>query len=250
VTGGGKGIGFMIANAFVSAGAKVYIASREFQVVQEAAAQLNKFAGAERFFVLPEPLSTEKGCQELANALKLKEKKLHILIHNAGCNWGESLETYPDNAWNKVLELNLKAPFHLTVKLLPLLREAATQEDPARVINISSIQGEPAGVPVLETYAYSTSKAALTHLGKHLAFRLASENINVNNLACGAFESKMMAQTLKSFKNEIIRGIPRGRIGEPEDVGGVCIFLSSRAGAWITGATIAVDGGALVAAKL
>jgi len=160
------------------------------------------------------------------------------------------LETYPDSAWNKVLELNLKAPFHLTVKLLPLLKEAATQEDPARVINISSIQGEPAGVPVLETYAYSTSKAALTHLGKHLAFRLASENINVNNLACGAFESKMMAQTLKSFKNEIIRGIPRGRIGEPEDVGGVCIFLSSRAGAWITGATIAVDGGALVAAKL
>jgi len=178
------------------------------------------------------------------------EKKLHVLIHNAGCNWGANLEDYPDSAWSKVLDLNLKAPFHLTVKLLPLLRAAATPEDPARVIHISSVNGEASGIPLLETYAYTASKAGLSQLGRHLASRLASEHINVNNIAAGAFESKMMAGTLKNFKDAVLRGIPRKRLGEPSDIGGTCIFLSSRASAWITGATLAVDGGSLVSAKM
>lgn len=250
VTGGGKGIGLMISSTFMAAGAKVYIASRELDAIQTAAQKLNTEFGAKRCFPIVANLGTEKGCIEVAEELGKREDKLHVLIHNAGCNWGANLEQYPDSAWNKVLDLNLKAPFHLTVKLLPLLRAAASPEDPARIIHISSINGEPAGVPVLETYAYSSSKAALSQLGRHLAFRLASENINVNNIATGAFETKMMAQTLKNFKDSIIRGIPRKRIGEPSDIGGACIFLSSRASAWITGATIAVDGGSLACAKM
>jgi len=186
----------------------------------------------------------------LANKLSALEKKLHVLVNNAGCNWGESLQSYPDNAWNKVLELNLKTPFHLTVKLLPLLKNAATNEDPARVINISSINGEPQGLPMLETYAYTSSKAALTQLGRHLAFRLASDFVNVNTIVCGAFETKMMAATLKTYKSAILGGIPRGRIGTPPDIGGACLFLSSKASAWVTGASLAVDGGAMTSAKV
>lgn len=146
--------------------------------------------------------------------------------------------------------MNLKTPFHLTVKLLPLLRAGATAEDPARVINISSIQGETPGVPLLETYAYSTSKAAVTHLGRHMAARLASDNITVNNILAGPFESKMMAQTLKTYKDVILQGVPRKRIGNPSDIGGACIYLSSPAGSWVTGASLAVDGGSLVSPKL
>jgi len=250
VTGGGKGIGLMISTAFVAAGAKVYIASRELDAVKAAAEKLTAQYGPDKCIPLTAQLHTEAGCKSLAKELATKEKKLHVLVNNAGNNWGAPIDNYPESAWNRVLDLNLKAPFHLTVHCLPLLTAAGTQEDPARVINIGSINGSPAGIPFLETYAYTTSKAALAQLGRHLASRLASEHINVNTIVAGVFETKMMAQTLKNYGDVIIRGVPRKRTGTPEDIGGACIFLSSRASAWMTGTDLTVDGGALVSAKL
>jgi NAD(P)-dependent dehydrogenase (short-subunit alcohol dehydrogenase family) len=151
------------------------------------------------------------------------------------------LEEFPDSAWDKVFNLNLKGPFHLTVKMLPLLRKAATPADPARVINVGSIDGLHA--PDLETYSYSSTKAGLHHLTRVMARRLASEDITINAIAPGPFESKMMAATLESFGDHIRSTNPRKRIGEPEDMAGVALYLASRAGAYVTGAVIPVDGG-------
>jgi NAD(P)-dependent dehydrogenase (short-subunit alcohol dehydrogenase family) len=164
-----------------------------------------------------------------------------VLVNNAGANWGAPLAEFPDSAWDKVLALNLKAPFHLIRACLPLLQEAATPGDPApRVINVGSIDGIQ--VPLLETYAYSASKAAVHHLTRVLARRLAPR-VTVNAIAPGPFESKMMAETLERFREGIVASCPLGRIGEPEDMAGVAIYLASRAGAYVTGAVIPVDGG-------
>jgi NAD(P)-dependent dehydrogenase (short-subunit alcohol dehydrogenase family) len=176
----------------------------------------------------------------LAAELAEREPALHVLVNNAGANWGAPLEQYPDSAFEKVLALNVTAAFRLTVSLLPQLRAAATPGDPARVINIGSIDG--LGPPLLETYAYSSSKAALHHLTRHLARRLAPE-ITVNAVAPGPFESKMMAVTLERFGDAIRSSNPMRRIGEPEDMAGVALYLASRAGAYVTAAVIPVDGG-------
>ena len=237
VTGGSRGIGLMIARGYAAAGAKVYVASRKREACEEAAAELSKVGTA---LALPGDLATPAGCVALAEALAAQEPRLHILVNNAGANWGAPLEQYPDEAFDKVLGVNVKAAFRLTVALLPQLRAAARPGDPARVINIGSIDG--ISVPLLETYAYSTSKAALHQLSRHLARRLAPE-ITVNAVAPGPFESKMMAATLKSFGDQIRAANPLKRIGEPEDMAGVAIYLASRAGAYLTGAVIPVDGG-------
>ena len=176
----------------------------------------------------------------LAEAIAAEEPRLHVLVNNAGANWGAPLEEYPDAAFDKVLALNVKAAFRLTVALLPQLRASVTPGDPARVINIGSIDGLT--VPLLETYAYSTSKAALHHLTRHLARRLAPE-VTVNAVAPGPFESKMMAATLERFGDAIRASNPLRRIGEPEDMAGVALYLASRAGAYLTAAVIPVDGG-------
>ena len=176
----------------------------------------------------------------LAGAIAAEEPRLHVLVNNAGANWGAPLEEYPDAAFDKVLALNVKAAFRLTVALLPRLRASVAPGDPARVINIGSIDGLT--VPLLETYAYSTSKAALHHLTRHLARRLAPE-ITVNAVAPGPFESKMMAATLERFGDAIRSSNPLRRIGEPEDMAGVALYLASRAGAYLTAAVIPVDGG-------
>ena len=173
-----------------------------------------------------------------------REPALHILVNNAGANWGAPLAEYPDAAWDKVLALNVKAVFHLTRACLPLLKQAAAPGDPARVINIGSIDG--LHVPLLETYAYSASKAAVHHLSRTLAMRLAPDNITVNAVAPGPFESKMMHETLERFRDAIVGTCPLGRIGEPEDMAGIAIYLASRAGAYVTGAVIPVDGGITV----
>lgn len=174
--------------------------------------------------------------------------ELHVLINNSGSNWGAPYEEYPDSAWVRVLTLNLQRVFTITQSLTPMLEAAASPEDPSRIINIGSIDG--LRVPVLETFAYSSSKAGLHHLSRALANKLGERHITSNTIACGPFESKMMAATLKSFRDTIEGGIPLGRIGSPEDVAGTCLYLSSRAGAFTNGATIALDGGALVTAKM
>ena len=238
VTGGSRGIGLMIARGFVEAGARVYISSRKAEVCDRVAAEL---AGAGTCMSLPADLSTEAGARALADALAAREEKLDVLVNNAGANWGAPLAEYPDSAWDKVLALNVKSVFHLSRFLLPLLERAARPGDPARIINVGSIDG--LHVPVLETYAYSASKAAVHHLTRVLARRLAPHGVTVNAVAPGPFESKMMAETLQRFRDAIVASCPLGRIGEPEDMAGVAIYLASRAGAYLTGAVIPVDGG-------
>jgi NAD(P)-dependent dehydrogenase (short-subunit alcohol dehydrogenase family) len=238
VTGGSRGIGRMIARGFVEAGAKVYISSRKAAECEKVAAELSR-AGA--CIALPADLSTEAGAKGLASAVAEREPALHILVNNAGANWGAPLAEYPDAAWDKVLAVNVKAIFHLTRALVPLLEKGVRPGDPARVINIGSIDG--LRVPMLETYAYSASKAAVHHLTRALAQRLAPQRITVNAVAPGPFESKMMAETLRNFGDMIVAACPLGRIGEPEDMAGVAIYLASRAGAYVTGTVIPVDGG-------
>jgi NAD(P)-dependent dehydrogenase (short-subunit alcohol dehydrogenase family) len=237
VTGGSRGIGLMIARGFVEAGAKVYISSRKADVCDRVAAEL---AAHGTCVSLPADLATEAGARELAAAFSAREQALHVLVNNAGANWGAPLAEFPDSAWDKVLALNVKAVFHLTRHLLPQLERAARPGDPARVINIGSIDGLQA--PFLETYAYSASKAAVHHLTRVLAHKLAPR-ITVNAIAPGPFESKMMHETLERFRDAIVGSCPLGRIGEPEDVAGAAIYLASRAGAYLTGAVIPVDGG-------
>ena len=238
VTGGSRGIGRMIAEGFVDAGAQVYIASRKADVLEEVAAEL-----AERgtCVALPADLSTQEGCEQLARDLGEHTDRLDILVNNAGATWGAPIEEYPDSAWDKVLNLNVKGIFHLTRALLGPLRASGTHEDPARVINVGSIDG--IRVPMMETYAYSSAKAAVHQLTRHLAKRLAPEHITVNAVAPGPFPSKMMAATLDAFHDEIVASTPRARVGEPADMAGVAIYLASRAGAYLTGAVIPVDGG-------
>lgn len=238
VTGGSSGIGLMIARGFVENGAKVYVSSRKAEVCEEVAQALSKRGTC---VALAADVSQEAGCSGLAEELRAREPALHVLVNNAGANWGAPLEEFPDSAWDKVLALNVKGPFHLTRALLPELEKAATEEDPARVINVGSIDGLQ--VPALETYAYSASKAAVHHLTRVLAKKLAARRITVNAIAPGPFESKMMAQTLRAFGDSIAKGCPLQRIGTPEDMAGVAIYLSSRAGAYVTGAVIPVDGG-------
>lgn len=184
----------------------------------------------------------------MVEELKEKESKLHILVNNSGSNWGAPYDEFPDAAWTRVLTLNLTRVFTITQAVTPLLEAAASSGDPARVINIGSVDG--LRVPSLETFSYSASKAGLHQLSRVLANHLGKRNITSNALACGPFESKMMAATLKNFGEAIVSGIPLGRIGSPQDVAGACLFLSSRAGAFVNGATIALDGGSLVGSKL
>jgi NAD(P)-dependent dehydrogenase (short-subunit alcohol dehydrogenase family) len=237
VTGGSRGIGLMIAEGFVDAGVKVYISSRKADVVADVAAELSKKGTC---IGIPADLASESECSRLANEVAAREDSLDILVNNAGATWGAPLEDFDEAAFERVLALNVKGVFHLTKFLVPLLRQAGTVEEPARVINIGSIDGIQ--VPALETYSYSASKAAVHHLTRHLAKKLAP-TITVNAIAPGPFESKMMAATLEAFGEQIAASAPLRRIGRPDDMAGAAIYLSSRAGAYLTGAVIPVDGG-------
>jgi NAD(P)-dependent dehydrogenase (short-subunit alcohol dehydrogenase family) len=238
VTGGSRGIGLMIARGYVEAGAQVYISSRKADVCDEVAAELSKIGTCTS---IPADLSRDGECERLAAAVAQREPRLDILVNNAGATWGAPLADYPAEAWDKVMTLNAKSPFLLTRALVPALEAAGTADEPARVINIGSI--DAIQVPLLETYAYSTSKAAVHQLTRHLARQLGPRNITVNAIAPGPFESKMMAATLRDFGDSIARSSPLGRIGRPDDMAGVAIYLASRAGAYVTGAVIPVDGG-------
>jgi NAD(P)-dependent dehydrogenase (short-subunit alcohol dehydrogenase family) len=237
VTGGSRGIGRMIAGGFVEAGARTYVSSRNQAACDAVVAELSSLGEC---LALAADLSTEAGCRGLAEALGGREERLDILVNNAGNTWGAPLAEFGDAAWDRVLSLNVKGVFHTTKALLPLLEAAASDEDPARVINIGSI--DAIHVPVLETYSYSASKAAVHQLTRHLARRLAPR-ITVNAIAPGPFESKMMAATLEAFGEQIAASAPMKRIGRPDDMAGAAIYLASRAGAYLTGAVIPVDGG-------
>jgi 2-deoxy-D-gluconate 3-dehydrogenase len=186
------------------------------------------------------------GIKAFSATLKKNEEQVHILVNNAGASWGASIDDYPESGWDKVMDLNAKSIFFLTQKLLPALRAAGTQEDPARVINISSINGFTH--PLLNNYAYSASKAAVIQMTRHMAADLARDNINVNGIAPGFFPSKMTAGLLDEFEEEMVARIPRGRLGNLEDMAGTAIYLSSRASAWVVGHTIVLDGGLIAAA--
>src|SRR5215831_16209974 len=239
VTGGSRGIGLMIARGLLDAGARVAISSRKADACEEARAALAPHGEVAAY---PVDVSTEAGCLELATQVESGLGGLQILVNNAGATWGEPLETFPESAWDKVLNLNLKSPFFLTRALVELLARDATQDDPARIINIGSIDG--LHVPrMASTYSYSASKAAVHQMTRVLARELGPRYITVNAVAPGPFESKMMAWTLNEFGDAIAASSPLGRIGRPDDMAGVAIFLSSRAGAYVTGAVIPVDGG-------
>ncbi|KAH6880799.1 hypothetical protein B0T10DRAFT_565531 [Thelonectria olida] len=252
VTGGAKGIGLMISSGFVKNGARVYISSRDAASCEKAAADLNA-QGPGTAVALPADLQSLDACKSLAAELAKREEKLHIIVHNSGAAWGDTIETFPDAAWSKLLTLNLQRVFTLTQLLLPLL-EASAQftdgivSDPARVINIGSI--DALRVPVLNNFAYSAAKAGLHHLSRHLATVLGPKGITSNTIACGPFPSKMMKFALDTMGDDIREMNPLSRIGTPEDIAGTCLYLSSRAGAWCNGATIALDGGHSLLAKL
>ncbi|KAF7723379.1 hypothetical protein EC973_002078 [Apophysomyces ossiformis] len=244
VTGGSRGIGEMIATGFVSAGAKVYITSRSADVCDKVAKELTA-RGPGQCISIPADLQKLDEVNRLVAELSKREKHLDVLINNAGANWAEAIEDYPDQAFEKVINLNLKRIFTLTQACLPLLTATDTL---SRVINIGSIDG--IRVPPMETYAYGASKAGLHHLTRQMASHLGAKGVTVNAIAPGAFESKMMKVTLDRF-GDVIRGnLPLGRIGQPEDIAGTCIYLASRAGEYTTGATLVVDGGALVSSKM
>ena len=239
VTGGSRGIGLMIARGFVEAGARVYVSSRKADVCEQVAAELGQLGEC---VAVPADLSTEDGCRGLAETVSAREDgRLDILVNNAGATWGAPFDEFDDAAWDRVLDLNVKGVFHLTRFLRPALAAAATAESPSRVVNIGSVDG--IRVPSLETYSYSASKAAVHHMTHVLADRLAPDHITVNAIAPGPFESKMMAATLATWGDAIRGEIPLGRIGEPDDMAGAAIFLCSRAGAYVTGAVLPVDGG-------
>ncbi len=237
VTGGTRGIGRMIAAGFVAAGATVVVASRKADAVEGAVAELSSLGACSG---LVADLSHEDGAQAFAAAVATEHRHVDVLVNNAGATWGAPLEEHDTASWDRVLNLNVQGVFHTTKFLLPLLRAAGSADDPSRVINIGSIDG--IHVPVLESYSYSASKAAVHQLTRHLAKRLAP-TITVNAVAPGPFESKMMAATLDAFGDQIVASAPLKRIGRPDDMAGVTLFLASRAGSYVTGAVIPVDGG-------
>ena len=237
VTGGTRGIGRMIATGLVDAGANVIVASRKADAVDETVACLAAFGTCSG---LVADLSSEAGADALGRAFGADHDHLDVLINNAGATWGAPLIEHDSASWDRVLNLNIQGVFHTTKALLPMLRVRASAEEPSRVINIGSIDG--IHVPALETYSYAASKAAVHQLTRHLAKQLAP-TITVNAVAPGPFESKMMAATLDAFGDQIAASAPLKRIGRPDDMAGVAIFLASRAGAYLTGSVIPVDGG-------
>jgi NAD(P)-dependent dehydrogenase (short-subunit alcohol dehydrogenase family) len=216
------------------------VSSRKVEDVEASAKELAELGDC---VAIPADISTPEGAAELAAATRARFEQLDILVNNAGAVWGAPLEEFPPVGWEKVLHTNVEGIFHLTVALLPALRASASADDPARVINIGSIDGLRA--PSVENYSYSASKAAVHQLTRHLAKRLAPEHITVNAIAPGPFESKMMAWALEdpARREAVEQEVPLGRIGRPDDVAGLTILLASRAGAYMTGTVIPLDGG-------
>lgn len=252
VTGGSRGIGEMIAAGFLAHGAKVYISSRKADVCDATAARLAKEFGGECISI-PANLADLAGIEAFAAELKKREQRLDILVNNAGVSWGAPLDEFPEIGWDKVMDTNVKGVFFLTQKLLPLLRAAASHDDPARVVNVGSVDGIKTAV--FDTFSYGASKAAVHHLTRFLAAHLVKENIIVNAIAPGPFPTWMLSTGVGGGGDvegtdwdAVGRNNPRGRVGTPEDIAGLAIFLCSRAGAFTVGEVITCDGGSVASA--
>ena len=240
VTGGSRGIGEMIASGFLANGGKVYITARKEAALIEKAKELSELHSGDCIPV-PCDLSTMDGIDEFVNYIKSKEDYIDFLINNAGASWGEPYSEYAEKGWDKVMDLNVKSTFFITQQLLPLLRKNASNDDPSRVINIGSIDG--ISTPVFESYPYGASKAAVHHLTRILSARLVKEDILVNAIAPGPFPSNMLGPAVAFDYSGIASVNPRKRVGTPEDIAGLAIFLCSRAGSYTVGETITCDGG-------
>jgi NAD(P)-dependent dehydrogenase (short-subunit alcohol dehydrogenase family) len=237
VTGGSRGIGRMIAAGFLKQGARVYLSSRKAADCDATAKELSALGEC---FSLPADVSTLEGVKTLVAAYGAREAKLDILVNNAGAAWGETFDTFPEKGWDKVVDLNLKTPFFLTQALHAMLKAAASPERPAKVINIASIDG--VSVNPQETYSYAASKAGLIHMTRRMALRLAEDDIVVSAIAPGAFASDMN-RTARDHGDEVAKHIPARRIGRDDDMAGAAIYLASRAGDYVLGSTLVVDGG-------
>lgn len=249
VTGGSRGIGEMIAAGFIQYGAKVYISSRKADVCDATAKRLSETYGG-TCLSIPADLSGVEGIDALVAQLSEKEISLDILVNNAGSTWGAPIDEFPEIGWDKVMDTNVKGIFFLTQKCLPLLRVSASAEDPARVINIGSVDGIK--TPRFDNFSYGPSKAAVHHLTRQMAAHLVQENIIMNAIAPGPFPSWMLSAGVggggdveNTDWEAVGRGNPRGRVGTMEDIAGLAIFLSSRAGAFTVGETITCDGGSV-----
>jgi NAD(P)-dependent dehydrogenase (short-subunit alcohol dehydrogenase family) len=240
VTGGSRGIGRMIAEGYLAQGATVYISSRKAEVCDAVASELGP-----KCISLPQDVSTVDGCKALASAFANAEPKLDILVNNAGAAWGMPFEEFSEQGWDKVMDLNLKSPFFLVQALHNSLKAGGSASAPAKVINITSIDGQR--LNPWETYSYQASKAALIYLTKRMAARLVSDHINVTSIAPGAFPSDMN-RAARDHAAEVAASIPSGRVGVGEDMAGAAIYLASRAGDYVVGDTITVDGGLVHAA--
>jgi len=238
VTGGSQGIGLMISSGLVENGATVYINSRKAAACEEAVRELSKHGTCH---ALPGDISTEAEIRRVLSEIEGREQKLHILVNNAGATWGAPLESYPEDAWNKVMNVNVRAVFYLCTVALPLLERSSSAEDPGRIVNIGSIEG--LRVPEFDNFAYAASKAAVMHLTRILSIRLAPRHVTVNSIAPGPFPSKMMAATLAEIGDQLTAKAPLGRLGRPEDIAAATIYLSSPGSSWVTGQVLAVDGG-------
>ena len=240
VTGGAQGLGGMIAEGFVKAGARVIITSRTAATCEKTAKEFGEFGDC---IPMQADLSTVEGTIDLANRIVARESRIDVLVNNAGKTWGAPIESFPDSAWQDVMGINVQTPFTLVREFLPLLKASATAEDPSRIINIGSLTALVA--EKLQAYSYAASKAAIHHLTKVLAADLAEYSITANVVAPGYFPTRMMAH-IRNDENrfqELGRRIPLTRVGTPEDIAGACIFLASRAGAYVTGVELPIDGG-------
>lgn len=239
VTGGSRGIGLAIAETFVKAGARVYICSRDATSCTAAAKELQAHGFCE---ALPCDVSSTEDRRRLAATFKEREQSLNILINNAGAVWSAPLAEYPESGWDKVFNLNVKGTFFLIKELAPLLAKAGTAQDPARIINIGSMN--VVHLPKHDTFAYPASKAALHHLTRHLASKLAVQHVTANVIAPGLFPSKMLEASLDTKgADALLAPIPLKRFVAPSDMAGAAVYLASKAGSYVTGAVVLVDGG-------
>lgn len=240
ITGGSSGIGAMMARGFLENGAKVYITARKAERLFEMEETLKAYGDCT---AIQGDMSTVSGIEDFVTKLSTAEDHIDILVNNAGANWVAPIDKFPETGWDKVMDINVKSIFFMTQKCLPLLKEGGTKDSPARVINIASIHG--IRNPGMGAYAYSASKSAVIHLTQHLATDLAGDHINVNAIAPGFFPSNMTKDltTNDQINQMIIAQIPLARMGDPEDIAGTALFLSSPASKWMIGQTLTLDGG-------